>query len=588
MTKCRICKNTTIVELLDLGMQPVCNQFLESLKEKTNKYQLLLGLCKDCGLVQLINPFPALELQPKHDWVTYTEPEWHLDDLANILTKLPNIDKDAKICGISFKDDSLLERMKKLGFNKTMRLDLQEDLGSDNGLGGVETIQNLLNISQAKNIVKRYGKFDIVLARHILEHAYKISEFIKPLKNILTPNGYILFEVPDCTKPFEQFDYSTIWEEHIVYFTSETFKNCFSFESLLLERFKLYSYPMENSLVGIVKPADSIKEHFPNKSVLEKENARALAFSQAFPKMKDRLKSFFSDYKRDKGKTAVFGAGHNTCLMINAFELKDYVDCVIDDNKNKQGLFMPGSHLPILSPSVFLNNSINLCILNVNPTLEEDIIAKNRHFIENGGKFISFCPASEISLYTYPNHLNYINFKEVNKGVYYATNNRVKLGRNDINIFKEKLIHNQQQKIRLCTHKDTADKIHEMFIILGKNIYIRPHKHLNKSESFHVIEGTANIIIFDEEGKIFDVIKISDYYSGNQFYYKIYEPYYHTVCVTSSFLVFQETTSGPFNKSDAIYAPWSPEENDIVAVKAYMERLAKSIDGFLKNRNVKK
>ena len=123
-----------------------------------------------------------------------------------------------------------------------------------------------------------------------------------------------------------------------------------------------------------------------------------------------------------------------------------------------------------------------------------------------------------------------------------------------------------------------------MCIILRKGIYIRPHKHLKKAESFHVIEGTANIVIFDEEGKILEAIEVSDYSSGKKFYYKIYEPYYHTVCVTSSFLVFHETTSGPFNKSDTAYAPWSPEEKDAVAVKSYTEKLVKSVDAFLKGK----
>lgn len=584
---CFVCKNNEVAVMLDLGAQPACNRFLKSAEEDGYQQPLTIGLCKHCGLVQLTNPFPVTELQPEYNWVTYTEPEDHLDSLATKLSKLSNIDKSAKIFGISYKDDSLLERMKKLGFDNAMRFDLKKDSGINSDNLGVETIQNVLTYKLADKIVKQNGKFDLIIARHILEHTSNIFEFMKGVRTLLNQKGHVLFEVPDYMKAFEQFDYSTIWEEHTLYFTPYTFKNCLLFGKFSIEKFDIHQYPIENSLVAIVKPADKITTLI-DKNVLQKEIARALTFSQEFVKKKATIKSLFFEYNREKGKIAIFGAGHSSCLLVNILGLKDEIECIIDDNPNKQGLFMPGSHLPILSPSAFLNDNIKLCILSVNPNFEEKVIAKNKHFIENGGKFLSFCPASEISLYTYLKHLNGTNFKEINKEVYYATDKIVKLGRNDINLFKKKLIHNQLQKIRLCTHKDTTDRIHEMFIILGRNIYIRPHKHLNKAESFHVIEGTANIVIFDEEGKILEVMEVSDYNSGNKFYYKIYEPYYHTVCVISSFLVFQETTSGPFNKSDTVYAPWAPEEKDVVAVKAYMEKLAKSVDSFLKNKGTKK
>ena len=385
---CIICKNE-VEEIMNLGMQPVCNKFLKSKDERENKYPLIMGLCKKCGLVQLINPFPAEELQPKYEWVTYTEPEEHLDNVADILAKLSS----TSICGISFKDDSLLERMKKHG-SKTMRLDLQNDLGVDNG--GVETVQRMLDTSKARSIVKQNGKFDIVIARHILEHAYDLKEFIAALKELAKEDGYIMFEVPDCTKPFEERDYSTVWEEHLVYFTPETFRNCFAYYGLEVERFELYHYPLENSLVAIVKNKN-VNPKFPYEGALAKENNRTLGFSKEFVETKNKVNTFFSDFKKN-GKITVFGAGHTACTLINIFELEDYIDYVIDDNANKQELLMPGSHIPIRSSSVLLGNDIKLSVFSLNPRVEGKIIAKNEEFVKKGGKFLSFCPISKYSI----------------------------------------------------------------------------------------------------------------------------------------------------------------------------------------------
>lgn len=164
-------------------------------------------------------------------------------------------------------------------------------------------------------------------------------------------------------------------------------------------------------------------------------------------------------------------------------------------------------------------------------------------------------------------------FKEFNKEVFYATDRIISLKKRKIDLFKEKAKHNERKRIRICTHKDVDDKLHEMFIIHEKGIYIRPHKHLNKSESLHVIEGEVSVVFFDDKGNIINIIKMGDYLSGKEFYYRISDPYYHTLFITSDSLVFHETTSGPFDKTKTVFAPWSPDENDVEGVNRFMEKI---------------
>ena len=173
--------------------------------------------------------------------------------------------------------------------------------------------------------------------------------------------------------------------------------------------------------------------------------------------------------------------------------------------------------------------------------------------------------------------------KELNQEVLVADDKIGKVKRQDIEIMKKRAVNNQRRRIRLCAHSNVDDTLHEMLIVLAKSTYIRPHKHLGKSESLHAIEGIVDVVVFDENGNITEVIQIGDYPSGRSFYYRMSAPYYHTLLIRSDFLVFHETTNGPFKRSDTIFAPWAPDESDTTAGKAFMEELSRSVESFTPN-----
>lgn len=168
--------------------------------------------------------------------------------------------------------------------------------------------------------------------------------------------------------------------------------------------------------------------------------------------------------------------------------------------------------------------------------------------------------------------------KQFNEEVLYAEGSIVKVGRSDIDQLKEQAVMTERKRIRLCTHKDVDAKIHEMLIVHAKGAYVRPHKHLNKIESFHVIEGLLDVVVFDDIGRITEVIKMGDYPSQLKFYHRISEPLFHTVLVRSDIVVFHEITNGPFVRSDTIFPEWSPEEKDSAACLNYMNGLKNVIE----------
>lgn len=403
MDICRACHQKKIEKLIDFGKQPICNRFCRSQEEQQDMYPIILNYCKACGMVQMNDPFPMEELLPRFEWITYSEPEDHLDDLVDKIIKLPGLSKEAKICGISFKDGSTIDRFKDRGFGDAWVINPREDLGIADARAGIETLQSYLTKEKACSIVEKQGKFDLVIVRHVLEHAYDTDGFMEAIAELVKDNGYIFYEVPDCKKALERCDYTTVWEEHILYFTSGTFRALLETNGFSIASFVSYPYPFEDSLVAIIQPGGGPNKGLTLTSDITEEINCIKHFAENMPKISAQLRSFFSDYIKDHGKIALFGAGHLACKFINLLGLKDYIDFVADDNPSKKGLFMPGSQLPIKESAKLLEDNIKLCLLSFNPLNDDKVIAKNQEFINRGGEFYSIFSASKYALPTLKN-----------------------------------------------------------------------------------------------------------------------------------------------------------------------------------------
>ena len=91
-----------------------------------------------------------------------------------------------------------------------------------------------------------------------------------------------------------------------------------------------------------------------------------------------------------------------------------------------------------------------------------------------------------------------MRLRQISDEVFFAEDQIVRFGDQDTEFLKELAQRNQRKSVRVCTHKAEEDELHEMFIVHAHDTYVRPHKHLSKSVSFHVIEGQADVVIFGE------------------------------------------------------------------------------------------
>ena len=160
---------------------------------------------------EVIDPIAAGLLKPTTP-LRYTEPESHLDHVAGLISNLPYIDPDSHFRGITLKDQSTIDRLVKLGFRNARVLDATADLGITDHCAGVETIQQRISQGVLRTRSANANRYDVVILRHILEHVHALDRFVSEVRSLITPNGYLVIEVPDFTASLSAGDYSTLWE----------------------------------------------------------------------------------------------------------------------------------------------------------------------------------------------------------------------------------------------------------------------------------------------------------------------------------------------------------------------------------------
>lgn len=124
-----------------------------------------------------------------------------------------------------------------------------------------------------------------------------------------------------------------------------------------------------------------------------------------------------------------------------------------------------------------------------------------------------------------------------------------------------------KENARICLHEGPQSAFQNMVILEHQGKYYRPHKHLTKGETFHIIEGSMAIFIFNEEGVIIDCCVLG---GKKNLIYRIEANMYHAVMPISNLVIYHESKLGPFiGEGDSIFADWAPDVADSKKITAY-------------------
>lgn len=378
---------------LSLGKLPVCNRFEKYPTTRVGKHALSISECPACNLVQL-SKFPKAKfVRPRIPWIKYNEPMAHLGHVIQRLLKLLPVNA-ANAIGVGPFDQILLDQLSCHTEFKSM-LDISDQIEtSTEYFPYLESIQELLRLDPLSKFAKKQGAADLISCRYLLEHSHAPIESLQALRYLLKPDGLLLIEIPDSSKFLETYDYSFIWEEHICYFTEATFRDCATRTGYEVVDFYRHEAMLEDALVFFLRATELPIES--DKNQIQKQNTDQFRrYTSQFPSVRKKYNSILKAIRNQGGKVALFGAGHQTIMFINALGLQSHIACVIDDVIEKKGCFIPGTSIPIVPSERFLTDkSFSVCLMGVNPAVETKIKVKIAEFLDRGGKVYSIFPGS--------------------------------------------------------------------------------------------------------------------------------------------------------------------------------------------------
>jgi hypothetical protein len=395
---CLVCNSHRLTPRLDLGAHPVSSFFLRERNAPETAYNVTLGDCADCGTIQAMQPVPHHALVPPYDWLFAREPEEHLDATVENIVALPGVTTDCVVGALTYKDDTTVDRFRRKGFQNTWRVSVRDDLGVDNPAANIETVQKLTTADRMAAIAAKHGAADILIVRHILEHAEDVQGFLAGLAAMVKPGGIIMVEVPDCTTSLKLNDYCMVWEEHSLYLTPKTFLGLLARAGFEPIRTDIYPLPFENSLVQLARRGTPQAAPLTPAEVAA-ELTLLPAYAEAFPAKTAGLRAALTKLRAEKGPIALFGAGHLACHFVNFHGLADLIDFVADDTPQKQNLYLPGARLLILPSGEMVARGVKTCLFALSINNENNVVARNQAFLDQGGTFYSIFAASPRSVH---------------------------------------------------------------------------------------------------------------------------------------------------------------------------------------------
>lgn len=394
MTKCRVCA-APIIKFFSLGRMPLVNAFLEKKDiPKEKKFDLSIGFCPNCYLVQLIKTVDPKDLFRNYLYfssVTQTILQ-HSKKTSEDFIKRFKLSSNTLVFEIGSNDGVHLQFYKNKGI-PVLGIDPAKNIAKVANKKGIPTLAEFFNLKLAKKLVGRKKiKADIVYGANVFAHVPQIVDFVKGVKEILKENGTAIFEFPYVRGLFEN-KFDTIYHEHVFYYSFIALENLFSKVSL-----EIYDVEHISMQGGSLRIFISHKGQFPlsqtvtNLSKKEKQDGFAnidtyRKIDKNIQAVKKELISLLQKLKAEKKTIAGYAVPAKGVILLHYFGIKKYLNFIVDKSPAKQGLYVPGVHMVINNPSKIQNDTPDyLLILAWN--IKGEVLSQYQWYKNKGGKFI--------------------------------------------------------------------------------------------------------------------------------------------------------------------------------------------------------
>ena len=356
---CRHCKAFLKHTFLDLGFAPPSNAYLskEDLNHPEIYFPLKIRVCDQCWLVQTEDYVQADKLfSSQYAYFSSTSSSWlnHARQYAEKMIVDLGLNAQSLVIEVASNDGYLLKIFVATGI-PCLGIEPTDSTATAAEQLGIPVMREFFGEALGKQLANKGQQADLIVGNNVFAHVPDINDFAKGLKAALKNSGIITLEFHHVMKLINDDQFDTIYHEHFSYLSLNTVIKIFAAAGLRIWHVEeLPTHGGSLRVYGCHHEDDRETESSVMKLIQKENNSKLneiqtyIDFQSRIDKIKDKLLAFLIQQKKNGKKVIAYGAAAKGNTLLNYAGIKpDLLSSIVDGAKSKQGLYMPGSHIPI-------------------------------------------------------------------------------------------------------------------------------------------------------------------------------------------------------------------------------------------------
>jgi SAM-dependent methyltransferase len=401
---CRFCRNPIRRTVVDLGMSPLCESYVEAarLDDMEPFYPLHVRICDSCLLVQLRAYVPPEEIFTEYAYFSSYSTSWleHARRYADMISERLRLGPDKLVVELGSNDGYLLQAFVERGI-PALGIEPAANVAAVAVEHGVPTEVAFFGADTARRLAAEGRRADLLVANNVLAQVPDLNDFVAGIRLLLAPGGVATIEVPHLLRLLDRNQFDTIYHEHYSYFSLGTLQRILSAHGLtIFDVEELSTHGGSMRVYAAHADGHGVPADDSVADLLAREDAAGLStpepyasFAARVEETKRRLLEVLISIKREGKSVAGYGAPGKGNTLLNYCGIRgDLIDYTVDRNPYKQGRFLPGTHIPIAHPSKIAERRPDF-ILILPWNLKDEIIEQLSFVRDWGARFIVPIPA---------------------------------------------------------------------------------------------------------------------------------------------------------------------------------------------------